>query len=152
MLYSEPFTEPDLVRPKNTCLIVICFLQAFIEPWKPHDRLHGIHGDDPARESRKTPPEGGRKAMQGERRTQYQLVKMASWCGEWRKTSFTRITFCVTADPMWTFWPHGVNCRNPSQCVQIEHIDSIRVTADLDLTFCQATVKSGKCCFPVLSK
>jgi len=32
----------------------------------------------PKWESRKTPPEGGRKAMQGERRTQYQLVKMAS--------------------------------------------------------------------------
>ena len=28
-------------------------------------------------ESRKTPPEGGRKAMQGERHTQYQPVKMA---------------------------------------------------------------------------
>ncbi len=32
----------------------------------------------PKRESRKTPPEEGRKSMQGERRTQYQLVKMAS--------------------------------------------------------------------------
>ena len=32
----------------------------------------------PKWESRKTPPEGGRKAMQRERRTQYQLVKMAS--------------------------------------------------------------------------
>ena len=32
----------------------------------------------PKRESRKTPPRGGRKSMQGERRTQYQLVKMAS--------------------------------------------------------------------------
>ena len=31
----------------------------------------------PKWESRKTPPEGGRKAMQGERHTQYQLVKMA---------------------------------------------------------------------------
>jgi len=31
------------------------------------DRLHGIHGDDPVRESRETPPRGGRKAMQGER-------------------------------------------------------------------------------------
>ena len=34
---------------------------------KPKDRLHGIPGDDPEKESRKTPPEGGRKAMQGER-------------------------------------------------------------------------------------
>ncbi|MDW2997074.1 hypothetical protein R8C30_03970 [Faecalibacterium prausnitzii] len=32
----------------------------------------------PKWESRKTPPEGGRKSMQGERRTQYQLVKMAN--------------------------------------------------------------------------
>jgi hypothetical protein len=32
----------------------------------------------PKWESRKTPLEGGRKSMQGERRTQYQLVKMAS--------------------------------------------------------------------------
>ena len=36
-------------------------------PLKPHDRLHGIPGDDPKWESRKTSPEGGRKAMQGER-------------------------------------------------------------------------------------
>jgi len=32
----------------------------------------------PKWESRKTPLEGGRKSMQGERHTQYQLVKMAS--------------------------------------------------------------------------
>ena len=32
----------------------------------------------PKWESLKTPPEGGRKSMQGERHTQYQLVKMAS--------------------------------------------------------------------------
>ena len=60
-------SKPDLIRPKNTCLIVICFLQAFIEPWEPNDRLHGIPGHDPARESRKTPLEGGRKSMQRER-------------------------------------------------------------------------------------
>ena len=35
---------------------------------------------------------------------------------------------------------------------QFVHIDSVRVTFDLDLTFCQATVKSGKCCFSVLTK
>ena len=60
-------SKPDLRRPKNTYLIVIGFLQAFIEPWKPHDRLHGIPGHGPARESRKTPLKGGRKAMQRER-------------------------------------------------------------------------------------
>lgn len=51
-------SKPDLIRPKNTYLIVIGFLQAFIEPWEPNDRLHGIPGHDPARESRKTPLEG----------------------------------------------------------------------------------------------
>ena len=53
---------------------------------------------------------------------------------------------------MWTICLHEVNCRSLIQCVQTEHIDSVRVTADLDLTFCQATVKSGKCCFSVLTK
>ena len=57
--------EPDLIRPKNTYLIVIGFLQAFIEPWEPNDRLHGILGHDPARESRKTPPEGGQESHAG---------------------------------------------------------------------------------------
>ena len=56
----------------------------------------------PKWESRKTPPEGGRKAMQGERHTQ-------------------------------------------NQCGQFVHIDSVRITLGLNLTFCQATVKSGKC-------
>ena len=41
------FQEAEGMLPKNFCFIVICFLQAFIEPLKPHDRLHGIHGDDP---------------------------------------------------------------------------------------------------------
>ena len=145
-------SKPDLIRPKNACMIVICFLQLLIEPWKSNDRLHGIPGHDPARESRKTPLEGGRKFMQGERRTQHQLVKMASWCGEWHKASFTRKTLCVTAHLMWTFWPHEVNCYSLNQCRQFVHIDSVRVTFDLDLTFCQATVKSGKCCFSVLTK
>ena len=67
-------SKPDLIRPKNACMIVICFLQAFIEPWEPNDRLHGIPGHDPARESRKTPPEGGRKAMQGERHPKFEIT------------------------------------------------------------------------------
>ena len=67
-------SKPDLIRPKNTYLIVIGFLQAFIEPWEPNDRLHGIPGHDPARESRKTPPEGGRKAMQGERHPKFEIT------------------------------------------------------------------------------
>ena len=61
-------SKPDLIRPKNACMIVICFLQAFIEPWKSNDRLHGIPGHDPDKESRKTPPEGGRNTIQRERR------------------------------------------------------------------------------------
>ena len=35
--------------------------------------------------------------------------------------------------------------RSLNQCRQFVHIDSVCVTFDLDLTFCQATVKSGKC-------
>ena len=41
------FQEAEGMHPKNFCFIVICFLQAFIEPWEPNDRLHGIPGDDP---------------------------------------------------------------------------------------------------------
>ena len=58
--------KAEVMLPKNFCFIVICFLQAFIEPWKSNDRLHGIPGDD-QKESRKTPPRGGRKSMQRER-------------------------------------------------------------------------------------
>ena len=49
-------------------LLWMCYsnFRAFIEPWKLHDRLHGIPGDD-QKESRKTPPRGGRKSMQRER-------------------------------------------------------------------------------------
>ena len=39
-----------------------------------------------------------------------------------------------------------------NQCGQNVYIDSVRITLNLDLTFCQATVKSGKCCFSVLTK
>ena len=39
-------SKPDLIRPKNACMIVICFLQLLIGPWKPHDRLHGIPGEE----------------------------------------------------------------------------------------------------------
>ena len=67
-------SKPDLIRPKNTYLIVIGFLQAFIEPWEPNDRLHGIPGHDPARKSRKTPPEGGRKSVQRERHPKFEIT------------------------------------------------------------------------------
>ena len=39
--------KPGGMLPKKFCFIVICSLQAFIEPWKPNDRLHGIPGHDP---------------------------------------------------------------------------------------------------------
>ena len=42
-----PPSKPDLIRPKNACMIVICFLQLLIEPWKLNDCLHGIPGHDP---------------------------------------------------------------------------------------------------------
>ena len=67
-------SKPDLIRPKNACMIVICFLQLLIEPWKPNDRLHGIPGHDPARESRKTPLEGGRKSVQRERYSKFEIT------------------------------------------------------------------------------
>ena len=67
-------SKPDLIRPKNTYLIVIGFLQAFIEPWEPNDRLHGIPGHDPARESRKTPLEGGRKSVQREQHPKFEIT------------------------------------------------------------------------------
>ena len=66
-------SKPDLIRPKNAYMIVICFLQLLIEPWKPHDRLHGIPGDD-QKESRKTPPRGGRKSMQRERHPKSEIT------------------------------------------------------------------------------
>ena len=66
--------KPEGMLPKNFCFIVICFLQAFIEPWKPNDRLHGIPGHDPDKESRKTPLKGGRKFMQGERHLKFEIT------------------------------------------------------------------------------
>ena len=33
--------------PKNFFLVMVCFLQTFIEPWEPNNRLHEIPGDDP---------------------------------------------------------------------------------------------------------
>ena len=59
-------------------------MTAFLLPFCPlhlENRMTvcmGYPAMTPKWESRKTSPEGGRKAMQGERRTQYQLVKMAN--------------------------------------------------------------------------
>ena len=38
--------KPEGMLPKNFFLVMVCFLQTFIEPWKPHDRLHGIPGEE----------------------------------------------------------------------------------------------------------
>ena len=46
-------SKAEGMLPENFCFIVICFLQAIIELWKSHDRLHGIPGDNLARASRK---------------------------------------------------------------------------------------------------
>ena len=64
--------------------------------------------------------------MQGERRTQYQPYAL-------------RLTSCGQFVYMRQIG------RSLNQCRQFVHIDSVCVTFDLDLTFCQATVKSGKC-------
>ena len=71
--------------------------------------------------------------MQGERHTQYQPYAL-------------RLTSCGHFDHMRQIG------RSLNQCRQFVHIDSVRVTFDLDLTFCQATVKSGEYCFSVLTK
>ena len=89
--------------------------------------------------------EGVGKAMQGERRTQCQLVKMAvdvvndTKRHSLEEHSALRLTSCGHFDHMRQLG------RSLNQCRQFVHIDSVRVTFDLDSTFCQATVKSGKC-------
>jgi len=93
----------------------------------------------PKRESRKTPPEGGRKSMQGERRTQCQLVKMAvdvvndTKRHSLEEHSALRLTSCGHFDHMRQIG------RSLNQCRQFVHIDSVRVTFDLDLTFCRVS-------------
>ena len=100
-LHNEPEPRPSRKGWSGFgCCVAIFIARSSTAPWKSKDRLHGIPGKDLARASRKTPPEGGRKSMQGERHTQYQLVKMASWCGEWHKASFPRRIFCVMAHLM----------------------------------------------------
>ena len=79
--------KPEGMLPKNFCFIVICFLQLLIEPWKPHDRLHGIPGDD-QKESRKTPLKGGRKSMQRERHPKFEITLI-------RKTRTNSSDFCL---------------------------------------------------------
>ena len=39
--------KPEGMLPKNFFLVMVCFLQTFIEPWEPNNRLHEIPGDDP---------------------------------------------------------------------------------------------------------
>ena len=90
--------------------------------------------------------------MQGERRTQCQLVKMAvdvvndTKRHSLEEHSALRLTSCEHFDHMRQIG------RSLNQCRQFVHIDSVRATLNLDLTFCQATVKSGKCRFPVFAR
>ena len=72
-----------------------------IAPWQPNDRLHGIPGDEPVGESRKTPPEGGRNTMQGERRNDL----MWTFCLHEVKRTF--IYSLRQRKSMWPNWPHG---------------------------------------------
>ena len=60
--------------------------------------------------------------------------------------SALRLTLCGHFDHMRQI------SRSLNQCRQFVHIDFVCVTFDLDLTFCQATVKSGKCRFPVFAR
>ena len=54
---------------------MIGFLQAFIEPWEPNDRLHRIPGDDPqVGEPENAAERGGRKAMQRERHPKFEIT------------------------------------------------------------------------------
>ena len=39
--------KPEGMLPKNFFLVMVCFLQTFIEPWEPNNRLHGIPGEEP---------------------------------------------------------------------------------------------------------
>lgn len=64
---GEIHKKPELLVPKNVCWIMICFLQTTVEPWKLHDRLHGIYMAIPLREGLITPLGRGRKSMQRER-------------------------------------------------------------------------------------
>ena len=63
---------------------LVCFVAAFLLLFCPlhlENRMTvcmGYPAMTPKWESRKTPPEEGRKAMQGERHTQYQVVKMTT--------------------------------------------------------------------------
>lgn len=57
-----------------------------------------------------------------------------------------------TSNLMCSKWAHEVILSGLYPCGQIVYMDTVRVTFDLDLTFCQAMVKFGKCWFPVLTK
>ena len=79
-LHNEPEPRPSRKGWSGSGCCVAIFL---LPNPAPHleNRMTvcmGYPAMTPKWESRKTSPEGGRKAMQGERRTQYQLVKMAN--------------------------------------------------------------------------
>ena len=83
MTFYRYITNPNQGHPGRGGQVQVAVWRFFIAKSIPHldNRMTvcmGYPAMTPKRESRKTPLEGGRKSMQGERRTQYQLVKMAS--------------------------------------------------------------------------
>ena len=86
-LHNEPEPRPSRKGWSGSgCCVAIFYCKISNEPWKPHDRLHGIPGDDPEKESWKTPPEGGAgKPCRENGRTLISQLR--------RKT-------------MWSNWPH----------------------------------------------
>ena len=90
--------------------------------------------------------------MQGERHTQYQLVKMAVDVvnDTKRHSPEEHSTLQLTSRGQFDYMRQIG--RSLNQCRQFVHTDSVRITLNLDLTFCQVTVKSGKCRFPVLTR
>ena len=90
--------------------------------------------------------------MQGERRTQYQLVKMAVDVANDTKRHSPEEPSTLQLTSRGQFDYMRQIGRSLNQCRQFVHTDSVRITLNLDLTFCQVTVKSGKCRFPVLTR
>ena len=81
-LHNEPEPRPSRKGWSGSgCCVAIFYYQISNEPWKPHDRLHGIPGKDLARASRKTPPEGGAGKPCRENGTLN--IKWSKWPPDW---------------------------------------------------------------------
>ena len=70
--------------PEKAKAELVCFVTAFLLPFcslnleNRRTVCTGYPAMTPQWESRKTPPEEGRKSMQGERRTQHHVFKMST--------------------------------------------------------------------------